>query len=169
MLPTHATNHGLLRRVADAESDNPRHRHEHQSTPASDRGILDAYSQAVVGVVQQVGPAVISVVGRSREDRGGVGSGFLIAPDGYALTNSHVVAGREKLSGSTQDGDHLDAEVVGDDPPTDLALLRLDASDLPTAKLGDSTPLQVGQLAIAIGNPLGFDSTVSAGVISAIG
>src|SRR4029079_10024078 len=89
--------------------------------------------------------------------------------DGYALTNSHVVHGRDKLSATTQDGDRLDAELIGDDPSTDLALIRLNARDLPICRLGDSAALRVGQLAIAIGNPLGFDSTVSTGVVSALG
>ena len=95
-----------------------------------------------------------------------MGSGFVLAPDGYALTNSHVAHGRQKLRAVTAEGDTLDATLVGDDPATDLALLRLLARDLPFAELGDSEGLQVGQLVIAMGNPLGFQSTVSTGVIS---
>ena len=136
---------------------------------ADDANLLDAYSQAVVRVVETVGRATIGVMPPRNQHQGGQGSGFVITPDGYALTNSHVVAGRDKLTATTQDGDRLDAEVVGDDPATDLALLRLAARDLPLCTLGDSAALRVGQLVIAIGNPLGFDSTVSTGVVSALG
>jgi S1-C subfamily serine protease len=122
----------------------------------------------VVGVVELIGPAVITVAGRSAREAG-VGSGFLITPDGFALTNSHVVHGRARLKATTEDGDALDADLVGDDPATDLALLRLAARDLPHTELGDSDALQVGQLAISVGNPYGFHSAVSTGVISALG
>jgi len=131
--------------------------------------LLDAYSQAVVAVVENVSPAVVGVVGARDDRQGGEGSGFLIAPDGYALTNSHVVHGRRKLAATTREGDRLDAEVIGDDPLTDLAVLRLTARDLPFAELGNSDALRVGQLVIAMGNPLGFQSTVSTGVVSALG
>jgi S1-C subfamily serine protease len=137
--------------------------------PVDDANLLDAYSQAVVRVVETVGRAVIGVMGPRGKQHGGQGSGFIITPDGYALTNSHVVHGRDKLSATTQDGDRLDAELIGDDPSTDLALIRLNARDLPICTLGDSAALRVGQLAIAIGNPLGFESTVSTGVVSALG
>jgi S1-C subfamily serine protease len=135
----------------------------------ADAELLDAYSQAVIGVVRKVGPAVIAVSGRRGDRAGGMGSGFVITPDGYALTNSHVVAGRDRLGATTQDGDRLDAELVGDDPATDTALVRLAARELPYAELGTSASLQVGQLVIALGNPLGFQSTVSTGVVSALG
>ncbi len=131
--------------------------------------LLDAYSQAVIGVVQKVGPAVVSVTGRRGDRGGGMGSGFLITPDGYALTNSHVVHGRDRLGAITQEGDTLDADLIGDDPATDTALIRLASRDLPHAELGDSGTLRVGQLVIAVGNPLGFQSTVSTGVVSALG
>src|SRR5262245_34457034 len=134
--------------------------------PARDAELLDAYSQAVVRVVRQVGPAVVTV---GEQGRGGVGSGFVITPDGFALTNSHVVDGRNRLRVSTEEGDQLAAEVIGDDPATDLALLRLAARDLPFIELDDAAALQVGQLAIAVGNPFGFRSTVSTGVVSAVG
>jgi S1-C subfamily serine protease len=137
--------------------------------PVDDANLLDAYSQAVVRVVETVGRAVIGVMGPRGKQQGGQGSGFIITPDGYALTNSHVAHGRDKLSATTQDGDRLDAELIGDDPSTDLALIRLNAPDLPICTLGDSAALRVGQLAIAIGNPLGFESTVSTGVVSALG
>lgn len=134
-----------------------------------DAELLDAYSQAVIGVVGRVGPAVISVTGLADERGGGQGSGFLITPDGFALTNSHVVHGRPRLRTITEDGDALEARVIGDDPATDLALMRLAARDLPCAEISASMNLQVGQLVIAMGNPFGFRSTVSTGVVSALG
>lgn len=134
---------------------------------AADVDLLDAYSQAVVHVVDTVSPAVLSVQGQQRE--AGSGSGFLMSPDGYAVTNSHVVGGRRQLVAQTREGDRIDAEVVGDDPATDLALLKLAASSLPYAQIGDSDVLRVGQLVIAMGSPLGLHSTVSTGVLSALG
>ena len=133
----------------------------------ADADLLDAYSQAVIRVVEAVSPAVIGLAG-SEGDRGGSGSGFLVTPDGYGLTNSHVVGNRAQLMATTADGDRLDAQVIGDDPATDLALVRLAARDLPCAPLGDSDGLRVGQLLIAIGSPFGFQSTVSTGVVSAM-
>ncbi len=137
--------------------------------PHDDANLLDAYSQAVVNVVESVSPAVIGISGMSDEARGGAGSGFLITPDGYAVTNSHVVHGRSRLTATTPEGDQLHVETVGDDPSTDLALVRLNAADLPFAEIGDSEALRVGQLVIAMGDPLGFQSTVSTGVVSAVG
>jgi S1-C subfamily serine protease len=136
---------------------------------ASDLDLLDAYSRAVIGVVEGLGRTVLCVEGRRGETRGGQGSGVILTPDGYALTNSHVANGRRELTAMTEDGDRLDAELVGDDPHSDLALVRLAARDLPYAELGDSDALRVGQLVIAMGNPLGFRSTVSTGVVSATG
>ena len=133
-----------------------------------DADLLDAYSQAVINVAQSVGPTVIAVAARS-DERGGIGSGFLVTPDGYAVTNSHVVHGRHSFTATTEEGDKIPADLVGDDPSTDLALLRLVARDLPYATFGDSQALQVGQLVIAMGNPFGFRSTVSTGVVSAVG
>ncbi len=135
----------------------------------TDASILDAYSMAVIGVVDAVSPAVISVVGRGNESRLGSGSGFIISADGYAITNSHVIAGRSTLIAETTDGDHVDAVVVGDDPATDIGLLKLKCSELPVAEFGDSQSLRVGQLVIAMGSPLGLQSTVSTGVVSALG
>ncbi|MEW6753421.1 MAG: trypsin-like peptidase domain-containing protein [Candidatus Latescibacterota bacterium] len=138
----------------------------------ADRELLDAYSRAVIAVVETVGPAVASIgVGNRRSPSGaeGSGSGFVIAPDGYLLTNSHVVAGAERLEAQFTDGTRLAAEVVGADPATDLALIRVGASGLPHAELGTSAALRPGQLVIAMGNPLGFQSTVSTGVVSAVG
>ena len=140
----------------------------------NDEGLLDAYSRAVVSVVEKVGPAVVSigVKKRTRSPRfgqDGAGSGVIIAPDGFVLTNSHVVEGAEEVEVSLTDGRTLSAHIVGSDPATDLAVVRAEAGSLPAAELGDSSLLRVGQLAIAIGNPLGFQSTVSTGVISALG
>src|SRR5262245_45182382 len=134
-----------------------------------DASLLDAYSQAVVDVVRRVGPAVLSIGPHPADREAGQGSGFIITPDGFALTNSHVVHGRARLRATTEEGDSLDARVISDDPSTDLALLRLAATDLPHSELGDSDTLQVGQLVIAMGNPYGFRSTVSTGVVSAMG
>lgn len=134
-----------------------------------DQDLLDAYSRAVITVVRQVGPATLAIVGRDDDERGGSGSGLVLTGDGLALTNSHVVAGRARLRAVTEEGDAIDAGVVGDDPAVDLALLKLKARDLPTVPLGESASLQVGQLVIAVGNPFGLQSTVSTGVVSAIG
>jgi S1-C subfamily serine protease len=136
---------------------------------AQDANLLDAYSQAVIHVVETVSPAVVSMFGQDAAGRGGAGSGFIVTPDGYAITNSHVIEGRPKLMAETADGDKLPAEIVGDDPATDLAIVRLAASGLPYAQLGDSDALRVGQLVIAMGSPLGLHSTVSTGVVSALG
>ena len=136
---------------------------------ARDADLLDAYSQAVIHVVETVSPAVISITGRDANGRGGSGSGFIVTPDGYAITNSHVIDDRPQLEAETTDGDRLRAELVGDDPATDLAIVRLSSNGLPFAKLGDSEALRVGQLVIAMGSPLGLQSTVSTGVVSALG
>jgi S1-C subfamily serine protease len=136
---------------------------------AADADLLDAYSRAVIAVVHKVGPSVISLMGAKGDEQGGSGSGFILTPDGYALTNSHVAGGRPRLRAVTPEGDSVHADLVGDDPASDLALVRLAARDLPIAELGDSESLQVGQLVIAMGNPLGFQSTVSTGVVSALG
>lgn len=140
-----------------------------QKPELDDTQVLDAYSQAVVNVVEAVSPAVISVTNRPQDRPFGSGSGFLITPDGFAVTNSHVVHGRQRLLAETSEGDRVDAEVIGDDPATDIALLRLTSRDLPYAELGNSDALRVGQLVIAIGSPLGLQSTVSTGVVSALG
>jgi S1-C subfamily serine protease len=152
----------------DASASQPA-RPEGDAAAASDLELLDAYSRAVIGVVEGLGPTVLCIEPPRGENRGGTGSGVLLTPDGYALTNSHVANGRRHLTAVTEEGDRLDAQLMGDDPHTDLALLRLSARDLPYAELGDSDALRVGQLVIAMGNPLGFRSTVSTGVVSATG
>jgi S1-C subfamily serine protease len=141
---------------------------------SSDLELLDAYSRAVIAVVEAVGPAVVSITTGTRSSGRGVepsgaGSGVLIAPDGYVVTNSHVVHGAGSIGVTLTDGRRLGASVVGEDPATDLAVIRVDGSGLPYAVPGDSAALRVGQLVIAIGNPLGFESTVSTGVVSALG
>lgn len=161
--------------AADARRARDTEREPSASAPSaipSDAELLDAYSEAVVSVVEAVGPSVVSVRTNTR-DRGasgaGAGSGVIIASDGYVLTNSHVVHGARDLEVSLTDGRRFRATLTGDDPGTDLALIRVDAPALPAARFGQSGRLRVGQLVIAIGNPFGFESTVSAGVVSALG
>jgi S1-C subfamily serine protease len=142
------------------------------AVPSEDQALLDAYSRAVIDVVDRVGPAVVRLDVKTPDARvrGGTGSGVVVAPDGLVLTNSHVVGGAARVDVTTIEGRSLAARVVGDDPDTDLALVRVDASvTLPAAALGDSKRLRRGQLVIAIGNPLGFQYTVTAGVVSALG
>src|SRR6516165_10163192 len=140
------------------------------SARSNDAALLDDYSRVVAGVVDLVGPSVVRVDVRKQGRSAGSGSGVIISSDGLALTNSHVVQSGRLVSLTTLEGRELQARVLGDDPDTDLALLRVEADvSLPAAKLGNSSKLKRGQIAIAIGNPLGFDATVTAGVISALG
>ena len=157
-------------------SDGGGSRHGDAAPQVLDRDLplLDAYSRAVIDVVEAVGPAVIGVrAGRSGSgsDAGaaGQGSGFLITPDGYALTNDHVVAAGPEVTAVLPDGRVLGARLVGRDPATDLALIHVEGSALPFARLEAQRAPRPGQLAIAIGNPLGFESTVTAGIVSATG
>ena len=145
-----------------------------QAAPVSDQALLDAYSNAVIGVTERVGPAVVRVETGSKapgaRERGGLGSGIVISPDGLVLTNSHVVGSSRQIRLRDNEGIVTDARVLGVDPDTDLALLRADgARDLRYTLLGNSQTLRRGQLVVAIGNPLGFESTVTAGVVSALG
>ncbi len=141
------------------------------SAPAvGDAEALDAYSRVVTDVAERVGPSVVRIDVRRGGRNAGSGSGVIVSSDGLALTNSHVVQSARVVSLTTLEGRELQARVLGDDPDTDLALLRVETdASLPAARLGDSSKLRRGQIAIAIGNPLGFDATVTAGVISALG
>ena len=145
-----------------------------RSDITSDYSLLDEYSRTVVGAVDRVAPAVANIEiqqqskGHSRHI-GGSGSGFVIAPDGFILTNSHVVHGATRIVVNLSDGRDCPAQLIGDDPETDLAVIRIDAPHLVHVRLADSESLRVGQIAIAIGNPLGFQASVTSGVISALG
>lgn len=151
----------------------PKPQAELEASQSRDVEMLDAYSRAVIGVVTSVGPAVVSIrvgtgSGRGR-GRTGSGSGVAITPDGYVLTNSHVVRDGKEIVAVFPNGNETTATLVGEDSATDLALIRCHGTDHKYAQFGDSANLRVGQLVIAVGNPLGFQSTVTTGVLSALG
>jgi S1-C subfamily serine protease len=161
----------MLRLINDG-SDGPSALPERAATPENEQDALDAYSRVIVTVAETLGPAVVNlrgVAGEGGRRATGSGSGFLFTPDGFLLTNHHVVRGSSRVRVRLSDGREVSGRVIGADPWTDVAVVSADASGLPHAQLGESARLRVGQLVVAIGSPFGFESTVTAGVVSALG
>ncbi len=149
--------------------DDPRATPPPASPPGDESRLLDAYSEAVAGAVEIVAPSVLRIDVQRGDERSGSGSGFVITPDGFAITNSHVAGSASRLEVTLADGRRATATLVGDDPDTDIAVIRVAADGLVPAALGRSADLRVGQIAIAIGSPFGFHGSVTAGVVSALG
>jgi S1-C subfamily serine protease len=161
----------MFRLVNDGSEGSPA-APDRAGAPDQEQEALDAYSRVIVTVAESLGPAVVNLRAATSEAggrAGGSGSGFLFTPDGFLLTNHHVVRGSSRVRVRLNDGREVSGRVIGADPWTDVAVVQADASGLPHAQLGESAGLRVGQLAVAIGSPFGFDSTVTAGVISALG
>jgi S1-C subfamily serine protease len=162
----------FLLRLADSSSEPPGTEPVRPPAEVDETEALDTYSRVIVTVAETLGPAVVNlraVVGEGGRRPAGSGSGFLFTPDGFLLTNHHVIRGSSRVRVRLNDGREVSGRVVGTDPWTDVAIVQVDASGLPHAQLGESVGLRVGQLVVAIGSPFGFDSTVTAGVISALG
>lgn len=145
----------------------------HTLYPPDDIELLDAYSKAVISAVEKVSPSVVHIEvtqkSKSKEILGGSGSGFIFAQDGLIFTNSHVVHNADSIRAALPDGRNFTADLIGDDPDTDIAIIRIDGNELNALELGDSQKIKAGQLVIAIGNPYGFQHSVTAGVVSALG